>query len=138
MKFKLGTMRGNQAVYIPKGMLTESVIGQIYEIKINTRGVSDPAVVAATLKVKLKEKFNATLHYFSVDNNIITIQIEGSPFVWAALLLFLPQILLTIGIIVLFIVVYLLVSSVPSWVYAAGAVALGLVFISTKVGGSKK
>ena len=127
--YAVGKMIGDQVIYMPKDMLTESVIGQIYELQIKTRGVPSPEVVAAVLFKKLKEKFGASLLYFEVDDDILTIQIEGSPFSWAALLVFLPEILVGLGIMVLFIMVYLVTSAIPSWQYAVGAVALTLIFL---------
>lgn len=138
MKFRAGTVVGTRTVYAPKEVLTESVPGAIYELRIKTKGVSNPKNVMVMLAEALWDNFKAKLYYFEVSDNIITMQIEGSPFAWAALLIFLPQILLTVGVIVLLIVVYLAVSSIPNWVYAVAAVALGLIFISTRFGGSKK
>ena len=128
MTYRVGIMQGKQTVYIPKSMLTESVIGQTYELKIKTKGVKSPRYTAIVLQKSLKEKFNATLLYFEVTGDTITIQIEGSPFAWSLLLVFLPQILGILGIVVSLVAVYLLVSGVPSWVYGLGI--LGIILIS--------
>lgn len=127
---KLGKIGGDQTIYMEKEMLTESVIGQIYELQLKTRGVSCPECAAATLSKKLKEKFGATLLYFEVDDDIMTIQIEGSPFSWNLLFVFLPEILVGLGIVVLFIMVYLVTSSIPSWQYGLGAIALTLIYLA--------
>jgi len=127
--YKVGRMMGTQAVQIPKEVLTESVIGQIYELQIKTQGVTDPRAAAVALSKGLRERFGAELLYFEVDGDIITIQIEGSPFAWAALLVFLPEILVVVGVVILFILVYLITSAIPSWKYGLIAVALVLIFI---------
>ncbi len=127
--YKAGKMVGDQAIYMPKDMLTESVIGQIYELRMETNGVPYPKGTAATLFKSLKEKFGATLLYFDVDGNTITMQIEGSPFAWNLLLVFLPEILVGLGVAVLFLMVYLVTSAIPSWQYGLGAFALALIFL---------
>lgn len=130
---KLGKMVGDQAIYMEKAMLTESVIGQIYELQLKTEGVETPEVVAAVLSSKLKERFGATLLYFEVDDDIMTIQIEGSPFVWSQLLVFLPEILSVLGVAILFIMVYLVGSTIPSWQYGLGAAALTLLYLAPSI-----
>lgn len=127
--YAVGKMVGDQTIYMPKEVLTESVIGQVYELQIKTNGVPSPSSVAAVLQKKLKEKFNANLLYFEVDDNVLTIQIEGSPFAWNLLLVFLPEILVGLGIAVLFIMVYLVTSTIPSWQFGLVAVALTLIFL---------
>jgi len=125
-----GKAIGDHAVLVDKSFLTESVIGQIYELKIKTYSVSQPEYIASVLSKSLREKFSAKLLYFEVDDNIITIQIEGSPFAWNLLLAFLPELLVGLGITILFILVYLVTSSVPSWQYGLAAFALSLMFIA--------
>ena len=66
-------MIGDQTIYMPKKLLTESVIGQFYELQMKTNGVPYPSGAAIALQKALKEKFNANLLYFEVDDNIITI-----------------------------------------------------------------
>lgn len=127
--YAVGKVVGDQTIYMSKEVLTESVIGQIYELQIKTRGVPSPEVVAAVLFKKLKEKFNANLLYFEVDDDVITMQIEGSPFAWSLLLVFLPEILVGLGITVLFIMVYLVTSAIPSWQFGVAAFALALIFL---------
>ena len=56
-------------------------------------------------------------------------QIEGSPFAWSLLLVFLPEILVGLGIAVLFIMVYLVTSAIPSWQFGVTAFALALIFL---------
>jgi len=127
--YAVGKMVGDQTIYMPKKVLTESVIGQIYELQVKTNGVPSPSSAAVVLQKKLKEKFNANLLYFEVDDDVVTIQIEGSPFAWSLLLVFLPEILVGLGITILFIMVYLVTSTIPSWQYGLGAVALALIFL---------
>lgn len=126
--YSIGETVGSRGDHIPTSFLTESVIGQSYEIKIETRGVPDPSETAKVLAYELKKRFNAKLHYFGVDDNTITMQIEGSPFVWNTLLIFLPEILQVLGIIVGIIAVYFIASDISPWLYGVAAVGLFLVF----------
>lgn len=120
---KLGTTR-----YIPSGILTESVRGRTYELRIGTNGVPDHMKALEALKSGLEENFSTKVIYGDVIDSVIVIQMTGSPFVWGAILLFLPQILAGVGIIVSLITVYLVVSAVPTWAYALGAIGLVLIF----------
>jgi len=128
--FSIGKMSGTQTILMDKSLLTESVIGQRYENQIKTNGVPSPDVAASILSKTLREKFGAKLLYFSVDGAVLTLQIEGSPFAWNLLLVFLPEILVSLGIVALFIMVYLITSSIPSWQYGVAALALSLIFIA--------
>lgn len=128
--YAAGKVVGDQAILMDKSYLSESVIGQVYELKLKTNGVPSPEYAAAALLKGLREKFGAKLLYFEVDDNIITMQIEGSPFAWNLLLIFLPEILVGLGITTLFIMVYLVTSAVPSWQYGLVALSLSLIFIA--------
>lgn len=132
--YSLGTRTIGKAVFIPVDVLTESVVGKVYGIKIQTKGVSNLQALTKILNKDLMEKFNAKLLYVEIDNsNILTIELEGSPFLWAALLAFLPQILAGLGIIIGLVLVYTIATSVPIWVYGLGALALLLVIFSTPI-----
>jgi len=128
--YSVGKSVGTKTILMDKTVLTESVIGQNYEIQMKTNGVPDPGTATKILSKVLKEKFNAKLLYFEVDDNILTIQIEGSPFSWNLLLIFLPEVLIGIGVIVLFIMVYFITSEIPSWQYSIIALALILISIA--------
>ena len=131
--YKAGKVVGNLVTYMPKEMLSESVIGQVYELQMKTNGGPNPANTAAALSQGLKEKFGATLLYFKIEDDTITMQIEGSPFAWAPVLVWLPEILVILGVMVGFIMVFLVTSSIPSWQYSVGAVALMLIFMGPKI-----
>lgn len=131
--YAVGKSVGGGTIFMDKTILTESVIGQNYEIQMKTNGVPNPDQVATVLSKTLREKFNAKLLYFEVDDNILTLQLEGSPFSWGLLLTFLPEILLGLGVLVSFIMVYFITSQIPSWQYALGAIALSLIFIAPGV-----
>lgn len=129
---KVGTRKLGKTLFLDEGMLTESVIGSRYEIQIKTKGVPSPNRTLQVLKDGLEEKFNAEVTYCEIVGDEISIQIVGSPFVWSTVLLFIPQILATIGVAVAGIVVYLMVSGVPSWVYGIGAFVALLIFVLPK------
>lgn len=129
----LGTKKLGTTKYIPSGMLTESVIGRTYELRIGTNGVPDPKVALEALKSGLEENFKTKVIYGEVHNSVILIQMTGSPFVWGAILMLLPQILAAVGIIVSLITVYMVVAAVPTWAYVLGAVGVTLLFVVPKV-----
>lgn len=128
--YSVGKPTGTKTILMDKTVLTESVVGQDYEIQMKTQGVPDPDAVARALSKSLKEKFNAKLLYLEVDDNILTIQIEGSPFAWNLLLVFLPEMLIGVGVVVLFIMTYLITSKIPSWQYSIIALAVLLISIA--------
>lgn len=128
-----GTRILKNAVLIPKEILTESVVGSCYMLKIETKGITNPDEVLNILKDGLEKKFKMTVVYGEVSSNFITLQVTGSPFIWSVVLMFLPQILVVIGVVVGVITAYLLVSSIPTWVYGLGAIALALIFIVPEV-----
>jgi len=105
---------------IPHSMLMkmEAVPGGVYELEIRTKGIRDEKAVVDTLTTKLREKFGVKVLWISVNKpkDTIKMQIEGSPFAWAVLLPFIPEILLAIGVIVILIVVFLVILERPWWV----------------------
>jgi hypothetical protein len=126
-----GTRVVGRTLAIPQDMLTESIPGQVYELEISTNGIPNPNQVVATLNTKIPQKFpDAKIVWAQIQGNTIRIQIQGSPFAWSLLLLFIPQILSAIGIIVAFIAVYLVIGAIPSWAWALLAVGLGLVIFA--------
>jgi len=130
-----GTKTITELQYIPKDMLTDSVIGQKYELKIRTNGVPDPAATINLLATELpKQFFDLKVLWINVEGDTITIQISGSPFAWPALLLFLPTILAGVGVIIVLIGVYLMFSAVPGWVFALVIIGGVLIFVGPKIG----
>lgn len=134
MALTLGSPQGELFMEIPKEMLTDSVPGVIYTLLIRTEGISDSQKVVDTLIPALEEKFGAKTTYISVGDRDIILQIEGSPFVWALLIPWIPSILALIGIVVAFVSVWSVITSIPSWVYALSAIGVGLIFIGPTVG----
>jgi len=131
--FTLGKRIIKNEVEIKSNMLTDSVAGGEYTLKIQTKGVSNPEETLKLLRDKLNEKFGITVLYGEVADNVITLQIKSHislQFAWSAILVFLPQILIVVGVVVAMIAVYLMISSIPSWVYAMGVMAIVLLFIS--------
>ena len=122
--------------YIPRAMLTESIPGSIYEIEIVTKGIPNPDEAIDVLRMELPKRFNLKVLWVGVENNVVRMQIIGSPFPWPALLAFLPEILLAIGIVVVLISVYLVFSHIPSWVYALLIIGSILTF-GAYIGGAK-
>ena len=134
LKIEYGRKVAGRIVYMPRNVLTESVPGAVYQLEIKTKGVPDPKKAISTLTTELPRKFpRLKVLWIQVEDPYIRMQIQGSPFSWAALLAFLPEILMAIGIIVLFITVYLVISWVPSWVWALLLTGTLLLFVGPRI-----
>lgn len=123
-------MVGKFGLEIPKETLTDSVPGKFYALSIDCSGTTsdDTAVqLAKALTKGLWEKFRAKVAYLAITPNRIDIQLEGSPFAWAALIAFLPSILTLFGIALIGIAVYTVFAAIPSWAW--GVLAIGVIFI---------
>ena len=114
----LGKKVGKRGRPLPVKMLTDSVPGKFYHLNIETTGISDEKAVASLLINKLNEKFKAKVVWIKVEGNNIELQISGSPFVWAVLIPFIPTILAVIGISVVLVAVYSIISAIPTWAWA--------------------
>jgi hypothetical protein len=99
--------------------------GELYQVEIQTGGVPDPQAALETLISELYNRFAAKTVYAYADSERILLQLQGSPFAWAALIPFLPLILGGIGIVVTFIAVFSIFAEVPSWAW--GLLAVGLI-----------
>ena len=108
--------------------------GAIYEVVVRTRGIRNPEEVAEKLLEELPKRFNLDILWLRVDDNEIRMQIEGSPFPWAALLAFLPEILGLIGIVVVLISVGLLIAYAPSWLLAMLVIGALLAYLGPSIG----
>lgn len=87
-----------------------SKVGDNYELIIKTnRPISDVEALMAYSKINkgLNDLFNAKVRYFENKGNNIIMGITGSPFSWFDLLVWLPEILITVGVLVLAISVYI-------------------------------
>lgn len=100
--------------------------GELYQVEIQTEGVPNPQMALQTLISELN-RFGAKTVYAYADSERIVLQLQGSPFAWAALIPFLPMILSGIGIVVIFIAVWFIFAEIPSWAW--GALAIGLVML---------
>ena len=132
---EFGTKIKGGIQYIPRDMLSESVPGSIYQLKIQTRGVSDPARAINLLKTELPKKFpGLKVLWANVEGEMIYLQISGSPFLWQALLLFLPTLLGLIGIVIVLVAVYLVFAAVPGWVIGILLAGIGLIIFGPSIG----
>lgn len=94
----------------------ESVVGNKYEIVVKLKDKLDDRKareLAYKLADGLLKKFNAKLLYFSNNDDYVTMDIEGSPFVWSELIMWLPEIFMSVGAVILLVSVFLIVQSKP-------------------------
>lgn len=135
MVVEIGKRIVGKVEYIPRAMLIESVPGQLYEVEIRTKGVSDPEQAISALSHELPREFKGLkVHWIGVDGSVIKMQITGSPFAWAAFMLFLPALLTVIGIGVTLIAVYLVWTMVPPWVTAILIIGTILTLFGSQMG----
>lgn len=131
---ELGTLVGRYVVKIPKEVLTTSVPGKSYHIRMETSGISDERNVANALINGLLTEFNAKVKYIRIENGVIDVQLEGSPFVWTAVIIWLPSIFTLLGIVLLGISVYTVFASIPSWAWGTLAIGVALILLAPSVG----
>lgn len=130
---EIGKLAGVHLVEIPREVLTESVPGKAYHITIETKGVIDEQRVVDTLTTELYTRFKAKVIWMRIVDNVIDIQLIGSPFVWAALLAFLPTILGILGIVVVLISLYSVLAAIPGWTWGLLAVGIGMILFGPKL-----
>jgi len=109
-------------------MSAESVPGRMYEIHVvlkNKANEESARKLISILPDEFIRRFNAKVNYVEVNDNYVRIQLTGSPFPWSAVLLFLPQIFMIVGLIVSLIAVFLLITKAP-WEAAAAIVGIAL------------
>lgn len=107
---KVGRRVSGRRVKLVNAADKVSKVGEIYELHIKTdKPVNDVAALLAFGKLHkgLNDLFNAKLLYLENKGNDMIMDISGSPFGWFDLLVWLPEILMTVGVIVLAISVYI-------------------------------
>jgi hypothetical protein len=110
--------------------------GALYEIKLTTSPLTPDKATEAIekLKTEMQTRFGINLIYASATENSINLTIQGSPFTWAALIAFLPTILLGIGIILLAISAWQITTAIPSWVWFLLITGGVLIFFGPAIG----
>ena len=79
--------------------LGESVVGQIYQLDFETDGIPNPQLVLDTLLVELpKKEPTAKILWMQADNNKLSMQILGSPFIWTIVIGAIAGILALVGV----------------------------------------
>ena len=111
--------------------------GKIYEVEITV----SPAMSAEkarealqTLICGLAEEFHIKTIAATATENVIRLQIMGSPFSWATLLAWLPTILALIGLTMVGISVWNVIVSVPSWIWALLVIGTATFLIGPIIG----
>lgn len=101
--------------------------GKFYEIHIDTDGIPDPNKTINAIVAGLRNQGVETV-WASTDARKIRLQIAGSPTSWLTILGLLPQILSLMGIAVILLSVYLLVATIPGWIW--GLLAVGVMVVT--------
>jgi len=116
-----GKIELGRTVYLDRAYLEKasSVRGSLYEIRVTCERIPDPKETIEIIKKELPVRVpRLEITGIEVVGNLVKIQVRGSPFPWALVLINLPLILAIIGIAVVAITVFLILLHVPSWVYA--------------------
>lgn len=113
----------------------ESVPGEIYELLLETNGIPNPEDAVNLLTQEFPNFDPSTkILWIEADNQNIRMQISGSPFLWTALIPWLPSILGLLGITLAFISIWNLITSIPTWIWALLAVSVGLIIFAPAIG----
>ncbi len=131
---ELGTIVGKYVQEVPAEVLTTSVPGKCYHLRIETSGISDEMLVSDALITGLSKNFKAKVKYMRIENGVIDVQLEGSPFIWAEVLLWLPAMFTVFGIILVGISVYTVFASIPSWAWGTLIVGVVLLLLAPSAG----
>jgi hypothetical protein len=125
-----GAKIAGTAIPIPIYALRETVPGVIYEIRIKTNKPAPPQTMETIRAMFAQRLPQVKIHYIEVSDRNVTIQLEGSPIAWELILSLLPLIFTLLGLAIILIAVFSLISAVPSYVWALliiGAITLFIV-----------
>lgn len=121
-------------------MLSESTIGQIYEAHVRTQsllglgGASKENIANIIVKELPKRVPGLKLKWICVDDTMIKLQFEGSPFAWALFLTILPSLLSIVGVAVVLIGIYLVWTKIPGWTLGLIVAGILLFYMAPKLG----
>lgn len=137
---EVGILAGTRLVHIPQQYMTESVRERVYHLHIETSGITDENAAALLLTTELYNRFKAKVTWVHIENGVMEVQLIGSPFAWAALIAALPVILGLLGIVLILVSIYAVLSSIPSWAWATLATGVMLLLLGPTIAGvvSKK
>lgn len=136
----LGEQIEGELVYIPREALSESVIGQNYEAHIRTQsllglgGASKENIAKIIMQELPKRVPGLKLKWIRIEDTMLKLQFEGSPFAWALFLTALPAILRLVGITVALIGIYLVWTKIPGWTLGIIFMGLSLLYLAPKLG----
>ncbi len=136
----LGKRIEGDLIYIPNKMLSESTIGQIYEVHVRTQGLlglggaSKENIANILVKELPKRVPGLKLKWICIEDTLIKIQLVGSPFAWALFLTILPAILRLVGVAVVLIGIYLVWTRIPGWTLGIIVTGILLFYMTPKLG----
>jgi hypothetical protein len=132
MAYTLGTkVVGKGYVKIPDQMLDVTIPNWVYEIQILTdKSVTDPPALANLIKTEFAKRLpDVKIYWISVDGDEVRIQLSASPIAWATILALLPLIFALVGLTLILISVWGIITAIPSWAWAALIVGIVLLWI---------
>ena len=105
-------------LFIPIEKLVETIPGWTYEVLIRTDKPAPPNTIDTILtqfKLKLPQ---VKILWIGVEGNEIRIQLQGSPVAWSTILALISWILPLLGLAMMLIAVWAVISAVPGWAWA--------------------
>ena len=106
-----------------------------YVLHVSVQGLTRENAAQALERVgEAVERAGGKLLYAAADSSSIKAVVHGSPFAWATLLSLLPTLLFLAGVVVLGVMIWQIVASVPSWVWATMLIGLALVLFGPAIG----
>lgn len=118
---------------IPREKLVETIPGWTYEILIQTDKPAPPNTINTFLTHFSQKLPQVKILWISVDGNQIRIQLQGSPIAWSTILALIGWILPLLGLTLILIAVWSVISAVPSWAWAALALGVTLILLTPTI-----
>lgn len=127
----VGTKIVGTYVRIPEQMLDVTIPDWVYEIQILVdKPVSDSVALANLIKTEFSKRLpDVKIHWIFIDGDEVRIQITGSPTAWSLILSLLPLIFTLLGLTLIMVAIWGVISSIPSWAWALLIMGVALFWI---------
>lgn len=118
---------------IPFERLVETIPGWTYEIHIVTDKPAPPNTIDIFRTEFANRLPEVKLLWIHVEGNRIKLQLQGSPIPWTTILALISWILPLLGLTLILISVWAVISAVPSWAWATLAVGVALILLAPSI-----
>jgi hypothetical protein len=125
-------------ISIPLDRQVETIPGWTYEILIVADKPAPPNTVQTILTHFSQKLPQVKILWINVDGNEIRIQLQGSPIAWTTILALISWILPLLGLTLILIAVWSVISAVPGWAWATLVVGVILILLTPTITGMLK